>query len=312
MVDETGRVTCLYCGSEVDISYRSCPVCGAPLPIPRYEPVPMSFCPRCGSANNASSSYCMQCGSFLGPSPPPPPYAAPRAKRGNGLVIAAVLAVVAVLILSALLVNSLNNSGNTAMGSGDITYRWDYGGDYFTLRTDIPLELYLEYERDSIRRYALDIDDAVELSKTYTTSSEPIIVNISTALSHKALELGLNDEATVNFVLSFVQSIPYVEDQLSVDEDEYWRYPVETLFDKKGDCEDKSFLFASIMEAMGMDSVILIFDTHAAVGVVCPGATGSYYNYDGHRYYYCETTGVGWSVGDIPEEYGSAYISQVE
>lgn len=30
---------------------------------------------------------------------------------------------------------------------------------------------------------------------------------------------------------------------------------------------------------------------------------GSYIEYHGERYYYIETTGVGWEVGEVPEEY---------
>lgn len=311
MVDQPGSVTCQYCGSVVSSMNRSCPVCGAPV-VPHFDPPVVSICPRCGVANSANSSYCMQCGSFLGPFMPARPMT-PQPKRGHGLVIVAVLAVVAMLILSAMLFTSCNDPwSRTTMGTGEVTYEWRYDGDTYTLRTDIPIEVFLEYERDSIRRYALDIDDAVELCRTYITSSEAIVLNISNVLALQSSDLDLDEGETVNFVLSFIQSIPYVEDQLSVDEDEYWRFPVETLYDKQGDCEDKSFLFGSIMEAMGYDSVILIFESHAAVGVACPGVSGNYYNYDGFKYYYCETTATGWSIGDIPEEYGSAYISQVE
>jgi hypothetical protein len=62
-----------------------------------------------------------------------------------------------------------------------------------------------------------------------------------------------------------------------MDADEYWRFPVETLYDETGDCEDTSFLFASVAEAMGYDAVILMLPGHAAVGIASDQASGAYF-----------------------------------
>ncbi len=309
-VDErTSVVTCSRCGNVVSTTYRFCPACGAVPLVPRYEPTVLKSCPGCGTMNPEGANFCARCGSRM-EATYQRPYPAPRRQGSRALVIVAVLALVAVL-LSLSLIHLWNPNSATTMGTGEITYVWRFSGETYRLQTDIPTDLYLEYERDSIRRYAMNINDAVELSKRYVTSDEPIVTNISSVLGQQADELDLDDEQRVNFVLSFVQAIPYVEDEKSVDLDEYWRFPVETLYDDQGDCEDKSFLFASLMEAMGFDAVILIFESHAAVGVVCSGVHGSYYNYDGYKYYYCETTAEGWTAGDIPDEYGSADIAQV-
>lgn len=85
----------------------------------------------------------------------------------------------------------------------------------------------------------------------------------------------------------------------------------------KGDCEDTSFLFASIIEAMGYDCAIFTVDAdnsgnvnHIVVGVAGDGLSGTYIEVDGTKYYYCETayegtTGVvnGGNVGEMNEEY---------
>lgn len=105
----------------------------------------------------------------------------------------------------------------------------------------------------------------------------------------------------IEFVAAFVQeALPYVSE-----ENEYPKYPVETLVEG-GDCEDKAILLASFLKAMGYKTALLIFDGnpgHAALGVDCPGATGSYYEKDGVRYFYIETTNKGWRLGHIPPEY---------
>lgn len=72
-----------------------------------------------------------------------------------------------------------------------------------------------------------------------------------------------------------------------------------------GDCEDKSILLAAILRAMG-HRIALHFEGnpgHMAVGVECPDCWGSYYQKDGDRYFYLESTDFGWSIGEIPPEF---------
>ena len=59
----------------------------------------------------------------------------------------------------------------------------------------------------------------------------------------------------------------------------------------------------SIISAMGIDVVLVEFDYHLCVGVWCDGCLGSYYEVDNREYYYLETTGEGWELGELPEEY---------
>ncbi len=99
-------------------------------------------------------------------------------------------------------------------------------------------------------------------------------------------------------VLAFVQSIPYEED---ADGAEYTRYPIETLVDEKGDCKDKSILAAAMLYEMGYDVVLLKYPEHMAVGIKVNGQ-GTYFDYEGSRYYYAETTGPSWNIGDVPED----------
>ena len=46
--------------------------------------------------------------------------------------------------------------------------------------------------------------------------------------------------------------------------------------------------------------------------MACAAAYGTYYDWSGSQYYYCETTANGWEMGDIPDSYGAANIVQVE
>jgi len=128
---------------------------------------------------------------------------------------------------------------------------------------------------------------------------------------------GLSEREVVNLAMRFVQQLQYTPDDVSTGYDQYARYPVETLHHRGGDCVDTSVLLAAILQEMGYGCVLLaLWDAnHMAVGVKGdPSITGSYYEYNNNRYYYVETTGSGWSVGEIPPNFGetSAEIQAIE
>jgi hypothetical protein len=58
--------------------------------------------------------------------------------------------------------------------------------------------------------------------------------------------------------------------------------------------------------------VFFDFPNHLAVGV-WGGAheTGTYVHVGGRRYFYCESTGTGFSFGEAPDEYESASVDVV-
>ncbi|MDO5861825.1 MAG: InlB B-repeat-containing protein, partial [Thermoplasmata archaeon] len=109
----------------------------------------------------------------------------------------------------------------------------------------------------------------------------------------------------LNCILKLVQSIDYQYDSDGKGVDDYYKYPAETLWEMKGDCEDHAILFASLAKAMGYDVILMYiycYDSsgnlraaHVAAGVDVDGASGTYIEYNGVKYYYCEATS---SVGD--------------
>ncbi len=140
----------------------------------------------------------------------------------------------------------------------------------------------------------------------FVTSSDPIVVDIANKLRQMATARGFDDLETVGLALAFVQGcIHYSWDNVSAGQEEYWRYSVETLYGETGDCEDDSILLASVLEAMHYDSVLFLFWEHMAVGVDVPGASGDHYDYESVEYFYCETTAMGWTVGEEPPTVGT-------
>lgn len=179
------------------------------------------------------------------------------------------------------------------------TYRWTFQGTHYSMNAVVPPRAYAEYGRmDVPRSYYFGYSD--EDVQTFVTSDDPIVVSIANELRNLSAREGFSEVETINFALRFCQSLGYSYDNATMGADEYWRFPVETLYDETGDCEDTSFLFASVAEAMGYDAVILLLPGHAAVGIASDQGSGSYFVEGGTRYYYCETTSPGFELGELP------------
>ena len=55
---------------------------------------------------------------------------------------------------------------------------------------------------------------------------------------------------------------------------------------------------------MGYGVVLLMLPNHLAAGVKGgEGVYGTYWDYEGSKYYYLETTGENWQIGELPEAY---------
>ncbi len=132
----------------------------------------------------------------------------------------------------------------------------------------------------------------------------------SRVLGKKCIDLNLPYLDLVNFVLAFTRdSFPYASDQETHGKQQYTNYPIETLVEKRGDCEDHAILAATVLREMGMDTILIVMEqtdgkAHAALGVRATSQLpGTYVEFEGRRYYYCEATPAGtWRFGEIPAD----------
>lgn len=136
-------------------------------------------------------------------------------------------------------------------------------------------------------------------------------------LADEAENNGFTDkQMQVEFVIDFVQNLPYVPDDVSKGFDDYTKFITETVVEAGGDCEDTAIMLAAVLQAepFGYDTVLIQPPEHMAVGIYGKDdLPGVYWEYEGRRYYYIETTGKGWGIGDIPDTYrdAKAYVHQV-
>lgn len=198
----------------------------------------------------------------------------------------------------------------TSAGGDEIVreFRWTaIDGGVQTATLTIPSSLY-EKEREAPRisdrsawgRYALSDDE------------RPYLEDLVGQIAASRFNTPDEDYFRVMDVIFFVQQLPYASDDdpgsytegvvpadviHRTDGIEYPKYPIETLVDGRGDCEDTSILTAAILNLMDYDVVLLSYSDHAALGVQMPNFnpyykdyTPKYYDYGGKRYYYVETT----------------------
>jgi hypothetical protein len=108
-------------------------------------------------------------------------------------------------------------------------------------------------------------------------------------------------------ILMFVQSsILYSNDLDTTGYQDWARYPIETLMEGTGDCEDVAILCASIIARLGFQTVLLVYPSHVALGVAGADRLKGDYIKDSHtgkRYFYGEATSNGWHLGEIPKSY---------
>lgn len=134
------------------------------------------------------------------------------------------------------------------------------------------------------------------------TGAGPEVEVVAAQIRERSQALGMNRFEEATAVLAFAQSITYSSDLETTGEAEYWRYPVETMFEQTGDCEDLSILAAAILRALGHHVLPLVTTDHAAIGIAAPpGLPGTYVSHEGSWYYYCESTAEGLRIGELPD-----------
>lgn len=177
----------------------------------------------------------------------------------------------------------------------------------------------------SAESYMGKIRDMVSYLKTDAKRTKNI-QSVVEAINERASDL--TELNKLQFTLDFVQepNIRYCVDKESAPlsnikyegeyadmELEYMRYPDETLFDKEGDCDCKSFLATMLFNVSGYNVLFLMSDEykHAAIAVEYNPAWAEQIKdfneeivvleHGGRKYIYCETTGDGYRIGHIKE-----------
>ncbi|MBN7774201.1 copper amine oxidase N-terminal domain-containing protein [Clostridium aminobutyricum] len=186
-----------------------------------------------------------------------------------------------------------------------VSYQWEYpAGSIWSYELALSTPIYDRYksmDRNRIIGYTYYVND---------TYDDEFLNELAHVFKKTAEENNMSDWDMVNLMVCFVQSFEYTSDYETTGYDEYPKFPLETLYDRGGDCEDTSILLVSLLRQLGYGAVMLEYDDHMAVGIKgADNLKGTYYEQDGSRYYYIETTSTGWKIGKIPEEYAEKEVT---
>ncbi len=176
-------------------------------------------------------------------------------------------------------------------------YEWNYKSQPFLLQATYNHADYMFYsERSRQRTWVHFVKDPYH---------SDFIAQLSEQLELLAYNHGYERDEIPYIAISFVQSLPYISDSVSKGYDQYARFPFETMYYGGGDCEDSSILLAAILNNLGYDVALIELPGHIAVGIHDNEGIfhGSYYEHEGKKYFYLETTNSGWKPGEIPEEF---------
>ena len=186
----------------------------------------------------------------------------------------------------------------TAVVTGDIVlnYEWSFENTSYTYELTIDYADLVYYR--NLYSAAERQQGSISHDLSFVTSDDAYVVKLASDFSE--MTEGMNSLQTAGFLLAFIQSLDYQSDSIYMGYEEYWKFPLETLCDYGGDCEDTSILYCAIADAMGYDTALLLFPGHMAAGISVEGCDGYGFVVNNVAYYFCETTSEGYDVGDNP------------
>lgn len=284
----------------------------------------MPYCPYCGSEVSDDDAFCQSCGAMLGSGPAPQ---TPRRGSNNTkifaiIIVAIILASGIAGIVAILTMDAIGEDVNR-------TYKWSYNGENFTYELTVKRA---DYNRmlgsDINKKGTVSADQYIDEGRIVFgvcdyVVKDSYIKKLSADLANMyAQKFGAapNNDQYTDFVMTFVRlCISYDYDEANGGT-EYWRYPLETLCDRTGDCEDTSILLAALLNAKGINAGVILAPSHAMCAVCSNQLTSTYSNekhsdiaYDGYpsgvNYYAIETTvDEHWNIGDISVDMDEIYM----
>jgi hypothetical protein len=194
---------------------------------------------------------------------------------------------------------------------GDIhkRYKWRFSERLPRSERGVEVELAIELDINSAR-YKACKEEARELNpmrwNKYVVAPLPEVEVLAAKMAEIHRQRGYCTYDQAANVLAFAQQCIVYSRDLSPEgeEIEYPKYPIESLVEEAGDCEDHAILAAAVLKRMGFDVALLFCPGHAALGVAgAEGLPGKYVEdpRTGIKYFYGETTAEGWEIGELPK-----------
>jgi uncharacterized repeat protein (TIGR02543 family) len=207
-------------------------------------------------------------------------------------------------------------------GDAERVFSWKYNRVTYSVSLEIDYDDLL-YARDY---YAADQRctesghkrDATFVTLSYTDETmspymDELVDKLITELQKSFSRI--TEETLMGYLLAFTQYIEYQSDEEYMGYEEYWKFPLETLFDQGGDCEDTSILFIALAHEarskldMNYEVALQLLPGHMAGAIKLTSATKRYTT-NPYGYVYAETTTTDFSFGEIPSTVRQYFTSE--
>jgi hypothetical protein len=105
-----------------------------------------------------------------------------------------------------------------------------------------------------------------------------------------------DENCEIEKIYKYVTKIPYRAGENRV------KTPVEVLSTNSGDCDEKSFLMATLLKEKEHNSLLIFTENHAFLAIAIKNDQAinqhsTFLKINDQKYYYAETTQAGWEIG---------------
>jgi len=195
-----------------------------------------------------------------------------------------------------------------------VNYTWKYKDKNYTLSEVLNTDLYNSYKNSpKYLSYPAGSPPANLREAFYALfltikEGDGSLDKLLAGLQKMAVTEGFSESETIEFIMAFVQYIPY--DTLKAQNaspDPNFFY--ETLYRNSGICSDKSFLGVMLLRKLGYGAELMDYPTnkHTAVGIICPTADSTAQS----GYCYIETTNF-FPIGIVPQSLSASGVAQTD
>jgi len=183
-------------------------------------------------------------------------------------------------------------------------YNWFYSGIEWRWDINIPKSIY-DYYKDIPRCLITNYSEYIT-----HPDDDRSIEKITTEINRISEVYGFSEKEKIEFTTAFVQAFDYATDLSTTGYEDYTRFPIETLVEQQGDCEDTSIMLASLLDSLDVETALVYFPETRFdmphMGIAISGIDslyGTHWEYNDRDYYYIETTVEGLKIGAIPGEW---------
>lgn len=148
--------------------------------------------------------------------------------------------------------------------SESFTRSWTYGFKEYKISFDVPKEEY--------NTYSSKARNVFTYREWGTYYDDPYTSKLSRHIYQQTKDM--SREERIVFMTNFARSIDYEEDPkveypgMDVKMREYPKFPIETLYNQSGDCEDQAILLAHILDESDYTSYVLTLPSRDGFGHV--------------------------------------------